>query len=167
MMKKKQKKNIGLPPGTVMYTGQSTELDIRINYVEFSADKYKEELDQGEERVLLHPSNLNLVQWYDIRGLHDENLIKKIGGIFSMHPLAIEDAVDVSQRPLYTEYDTGAFLSMKNALFDESTYKIQTQNVSFYFGEGFVISFQENEDDLFKGIRNRLANSASRIRHKK
>lgn len=166
-MKKKRKKNIGLPPGTAMYTGQKSDLLIRINYVEFNEHSYKEELDQKENRVLLHPSNLNLVQWYDIRGLHDEELINKIGAIFSMHPLAIEDAVDVMQRPLFTEYASGAFVSMKSVLFDDVSYKITTQSVSFYFGEGFVISFQENEDDLFQEIRSRLANEQSRIRHKK
>jgi len=117
---KKWKKNIGLPPGTVQYTGQMTELDIRINYVEFNESHYKEELNQQHDKVRLHPSDLKLNQWYDIRGLHDEE---------ELH--------------------------------------IHTQNVALYFGNGFVISFQENEDDLFEAIRDRLHNANARIRLKR
>lgn len=163
----KKKKNIGLAPGTVLYTGQKTDLPIRINYIEFTDENYKEELDQDESNVVLHPSNLNIVQWYDIRGLHDEKMIQEIGNTFGMHPIAIEDAVDVTQRPVYTEYDKGVFITLKNLSFDEEKYKLNTQHISLYFGEGFVISFQEDEDDLFEKLRLRIKNISSRVRHKK
>jgi len=161
------KKNIGLPPGTVQYTGQQTELDIRINYLEYNDSHYREELDQEHNKVRLHPSNLNLNQWYDIRGLHNEELIRKIGETFSMHPIAIEDAVDVNQRPMFTDYDSGAFISFKSIFYDEKELRIHTQNVALYFGNGYVISFQENEDDLFEPIRDRLNNETARIRQKR
>jgi len=164
---KKWKNNIGLPPGTVQYTGQMTELDIRINYVEFNESHYKEELNQQHDKVRLHPSDLKLNQWYDIRGLHDEELIRKIGDTFSMHPIAIEDAVDVNQRPMFNDYYSGAFISFKSIFYDEEELHIHTQNVALYFGNGFVISFQENEDDLFEAIRDRLHNANARIRLKR
>lgn len=161
------KKNIGLPPGTIQYTGQKTELDIRINYLEYNESHYREELDQQHNKVRLHPSNLKLNQWYDIRGLHNEELIRKIGDTFSMHPIAIEDAVDVNQRPMFTAYDSGAFISFKSIFYDEKDFRIHTQNVALYFGNGYVISFQENEDDLFEPIRERLHNENARIRQKR
>lgn len=163
---KLRKKNIGLPPGTVLYTGQKTDLEIRINYIQFDESDYKEELDQDERHVVLHPSNLDLVQWYDIRGLHDEDLINKIGDIFSIHPIAKEDAVDVTQRPVFTEYENAAFISLKCVELDKNQ-NLVIQHVSVYFGEGFVISFQENEDDIFSDIRTRIKNPSSRIRIKK
>ncbi len=163
----KKHKGLGLPPGTTLYTGQKIDLDIRINYIEFSDDYYKEEIDQNEERVLLHSSDKNIVQWYDIRGLHDVNLINKIGSIFKMHPIAMEDAVDVLQRPSFIEYDNAAFISLKSVNYNDQTNKIALQNVSLYFGEGFVISFQEHEDDIFEDIRSRIKNINARIRHRK
>jgi len=150
-----------------MYTGQSTDVPIRINYIEFTASNYREELDQDPEGVVLHTSNLDIVQWYDIRGLYDEALIQKIGDIFSMHPIAIEDAVDVTQRPVYTEYEDAAFISMKSIDFDDARLKMVSQNVSVYFGDGFVLSFQEHKDDLFEKIRARIKNPNARIRQKK
>ncbi len=162
-----KRRNIGLPPGTALYTGQKTDLPIRINYIQFTEEEYREDTDQNAEDVELHPSNLNIVQWYDIRGLHDELLIKKIGDIFSMHPIALEDAIDVNQRPVFTEYDNSAFLSFKSVSFDDETLKMGAQNVALYFGEGFLISFQENEDDLFVELRKRIKNPNARIRQKK
>jgi magnesium transporter len=163
----KKQKNVGLAPGTVLYTGQKTDLPIRINYIEYTPEKYNEELNQSIERVVLHPSNLKLVQWYDIRGLHDEKLIENIAKVFSMHPIAIEDAVDVTQRPVFTEYDDAAFISLKCVYFDDANFRMNAQNIAIYFGEGFVLSFQENEDDLFEKIRTRIKSQTTRVRHKK
>lgn len=166
-MKSKKKKNIGLAPGTVTYTGEKTDLEIRINYIQYHEDEYREELDQKVENVVLHPSNLNIVQWYDIRGLHNEEMIQKIADIFSMHPIAVEDAVDVNQRPVYIEYDDSAFIALKSIDFKNKKHEIVFQNVALYFGEGFVISFQEHDDDLFDKLRSRIKNQNARIRHKK
>ena len=36
--------------------------------------------------------------WIDVQGLGDEAVLRRIGAIFDVHPLALEDAVNVPQR---------------------------------------------------------------------
>lgn len=160
----KVRKNFGLPPGAVMYTGSDRNVDVKVSYIEFNQESLKEEYSESAKKVILHPSIPNIIQWYDIRGLQDENLIKSISERFSMHPLAIEDATDVYQRPTFIEYANGLYVALKSIKFNQDTLKVEKQALSIYFGQGFVISFQEYSDDAFDGIRKRLILSKGKVR---
>lgn len=163
MVKKIRKPNS--PPGTIHYTGKKTDQPVRVTYVEFSEDNYLEETFSSDGSIQL--SNKPITQWYDIRGLHHEELIRKIGETFNMHPLSVEDAVDVYKRPEFLEYDSGLFISLKALQYNNKVKKIIPQTVSLYFGNGFILTFQEHEDDLFHSLRERIKNKSGRIRSRK
>ncbi len=154
-----------MPPGATKYNGHFVNIDIQIDYIEYSATHYKHE-SSSANGLILHPSIMDKVQWYDIRGLHDENVINSISKRFDMHPLAVEDAVDVHQRPSFTEYDKGQHISLKVLHFDKATAKVSREAVSIYFGTGFVISFQEREQDTLQPLKSRIEGSKGRIRSK-
>lgn len=160
----KRKQNQNSPPGTIKYTGKRSDISIRVNYIEYDVDHYKQESFSDNGRI--HLSKSEIIQWYDIRGLHNEELIRKISETFGMHPLAIEDAVDVYKRPEYSEYSDGQFFSLKALNYNTKDQQIHFQAVSIYFGKSFVITFQENEDDLFALLRDRIELSKGRIRNR-
>ena len=163
----KKKRNTGLPPGSARYTGSNTTVDVAVSYVEYDVDTIRMELDRHGKDIILHPSVSQKVQWYDVLGLHDDDLIRSIGERFQMHPLALEDAVDVYQRPSYTEYEQGHFFTMKAIHYDRATRTVARQSVALYFGDGFLLTFQEHDDDLFVPLRQRLEASKGRIRTRK
>jgi len=167
MKKHRQKKrNVGLPPGSVLYTGSINDTQVQVSYVSYDDENITEESSHSGQ-LTLHPSDQSKVQWYDIRGLHDEDLIRSIGTRFSMHPIALEDAVDVHQRPAYTEYEDGHFISLRALRFDRNDLKLRQETLGLYVGEGFVLTFQEQETDTLKSIRERLLKSKGRIRGRK
>jgi len=43
--------------------------------------------------------NTGNVSWVDVRGLGSEKILKRLGGVFNLHPLVLEDVVNVPQRP--------------------------------------------------------------------
>ena len=106
------------------------------------------------------------ITWYDVRGVHDLELIGKIGEKFAIHPLALEDIVDTQQRPKFEEYETGIFFTLRSLSFKENNLELQTEQISIYVGNKFLLSFQEDDDDLFTEIRKRLKRSSGRIRHR-
>lgn len=161
-----KKRKVGLPPGTLIYTGDKTDIDISITYVEYDEQNHIAETYSKSEKLPIHQSNENKVQWYDIRGLHDTNLIQAIANGFGVHTLAMEDIVDVHKRPSHVEYKNGHFISLKSFSYDKENQEVQPQTVSLFLGKGFVLSFQEHEDDIFKLLRDRIEGSKGRIRQR-
>ena len=159
-------RKIGLPPGTLIYTGERTDIPVSITYVEYDAKYYNIEMYDKGEQLPIHQSNENIVQWYDIRGLHDIDLIQQIAVSFGVHSLAMEDIVDVHRRPSYDEYQNGHFISLKAFEYNSQEKEVLPQTISLFFGKGFVLSFQEHKDDVFKVLRERIANSKGRIRQR-
>ncbi|MFT4565082.1 MAG: magnesium transporter [Saprospiraceae bacterium] len=161
-----KKRKIGLPPGSLVYTGTKTDIDVKITYIEYNEAYHQLETYEKSESLPIHQSNEAIVQWYDVRGLHDINLMQKIAESFGVHALAMEDIVDVHKRPSYVEYKNGHFISLKAFEYNTTKKEVEPQTISLFFGKGFVLSFQEHEDDIFQPLRERIANSKGRIRQR-
>jgi magnesium transporter len=159
----KRKRNIGSIPGTFVYTGSKTNVPVSVNYIQYNSTDYKEEsaLENGD--FLIYPPDDDHIQWYDIRGLHDTELLEQIAAAFKIHPLAIEDAMDVYQRPTYVEYIDAHFISLKLLFFDKENKTVKQESIAIYFGDKFLISFQEHADDAFKTIRERIIQKKGRV----
>ena len=91
--------------------------------------------------------------WLDCVGLANIDLIADIGRIFNLHPLAMEDTVNTGQRPKVDFFDDHAFIVL--SMIDEQA-SHRYEQVSFFVGEGFVVSFQEREGDPFGPVRKRI-----------
>ncbi len=163
-MAKRSKKKIGLPPGAVIFTGKRKVDQINIHYLQYNEQELEEQVLDNRSITNFHQPNLQYVQWYDIRGLHDIDLIQQIGGIFKVHPLALEDIANTFERPKMDEYTEGIFITIKALSFDKTEQTTRFEQVAFYLGQNFVLSFQEKADDLLVNIRQRLHQSAGRIR---
>ncbi|MEZ5042471.1 MAG: magnesium/cobalt transporter CorA [Saprospiraceae bacterium] len=163
-MSKKKRKKAGLPPGSVVFTGKRKVEKINIHYLQYNEFEIKEANLDNQSISSFHAPVDQFVQWYDLRGLHDTALIEEIGKVFNVHPLALEDIADTHQRPKLDEYDGGVFISLKALSFLSDTKEVKTEQVSLYFGKSFLLSFQEDETDLFLKVRERLQLGNGRIR---
>jgi magnesium transporter len=160
----KHKTKVGLPPGTIKYTGKKGGIPLKLNLLEYNVDSHQSETFEDVRKAIIHKAKEGVVQWYDVRGLHDEAFIQKIGDIFEIHSLALEDIADVYKRPEYSEFANGHFISLKYIHFQKGVLNIQ--NVSVYFDAGFVLTFQEDDDDVFTHLRERIEKSQGKIRLK-
>lgn len=91
--------------------------------------------------------------WLDCVGLADVKLIEDVGALFGLHMLALEDAVNVGQRAKAEFFETNVFFVL--SMIDEAASRRHEQ-VSFFFGEHFVVSFQERGGDPFDPVRRRI-----------
>ncbi len=165
-MAKKTRKKLGLPPGSLVFTGKQKIDKVLINYLEYDQENYRTESPENDSFATLHQPVDNLVQWYDIRGLHDLEVIQKLGTTFHLHPLVLEDIADTQQRPKYEEYDNGIIIILKALTFNTTEIRVKTEQISVYLGPDFLLSFQEDKTDLFHLIRERIRLSKGRIRKK-
>ena len=160
----KRMRTIGAVPGEVVFTGEQKLAEVEIQYIEYNEEEIFEESVTGESIQNYHEPDESLMQWYDIRGLHNTEFIQEIGEIFSIHQLVLEDVADTYQRPKYEEYDNGIFITFKKMKLNESSFDIEQQQISIYFGNGFLISFQEESSDIFHNVKERLRKASGRIR---
>ena len=49
--------------------------------------------------------NPSMMKWINVNGVHKVDIIEKIGEVFTIHPLTLEDIVNTNQRPKFEEYD--------------------------------------------------------------
>lgn len=105
------------------------------------------------------------VIWLDCVGLGDVELVAQIGSTFGLHPLALEDTVNVGQRPKVDFFEDHAFVVV--SMIDDPGSN-RYEQISTFFGEDFVVTFQERKGDPFNAIRKRIHYSQpNRIRTRK
>lgn len=152
----------GLPPETAIYTGQAEAQSV-VNIVQYNDGFFDEKILRGPDCVL---STTDKVTWYDVRGLNETPIVEHIGQTFQMHPLAVEDILNTSQRPKWEDYPNGIFIIIRALRFNDKTDDFIAEQVSFYLEKQILLTFQEDVDDLFKIIRERLRNGHGKIRQK-
>jgi magnesium transporter len=162
MSKRKNKR--GLSPGSVVFTGQRKVEHVLIHHLQYDASDLSEDVIDSASKSSLKKSITEKVDWYDIRGMHDTELIMYLGKTFDIHPLVQESIVDINQRPKFEEYSKGLFIVLRSLKFDPVELKIKREHVAIYFNDGFIASFQETESDLFEFVRKRIQADKSRIR---
>ncbi len=159
-----KKRKTGLPPGTLIYTGNKVDLDVTVTYTVYNSEEYEIEIYDNNSPLHIHQSEEHRIQWYDVRGLHDTELIKNIANTYEIHALAMEDIVDVHKRPSHVEYSNGHFISLKTFEYDKESNEVKPQSISIFLGNGFILTFQEYEDDIFRTIRDRISKGNGRLR---
>ncbi len=101
------------------------------------------------------------VIWIDVQGLGDVELIEALGETFDLHDLALEDVVNVHQRPKVEPFDDHLFIVSRMPV---STEEVQTEQLALFLGRNFVLTFQERHGDQFEPVRERVRRDGSRIR---
>lgn len=97
-------------------------------------------------------------------GVHQLENIEKIGKKFKIHPLVLEDIMNTGQRPKMEDFENFLFIVLKMFQYDENETQTKTEQVSLIIGSSYLISFQENEGDVFDLIRERIRTDRGRIR---
>ncbi|MEZ4792857.1 MAG: magnesium/cobalt transporter CorA [Gelidibacter sp.] len=103
------------------------------------------------------------VTWINVNGLNNIEDISNLGKHYQLHPLTLEDIGNTNHRPKMDEFDNYLFIVFKMLYFkneDELTY----EHMSMIVGEGYVLTFQEADGDVFNDLRERISNGKGRIR---
>ncbi len=160
---KKASKRIGHIPGSLIYTNEKKMEKAKITIIDYDEKNFQErEAERVEESFPFKETPT--VTWINIDGIHNVDIIEKIGEHFDLHSLILEDILNTGQRPKYDDLEDYIFVVLKMLYYDEKKQEINSEQVSIVLGSNFVITFQEKEGDVFKSIRERIRNSKGRIR---
>jgi magnesium transporter len=160
---RKRDKKMGLPPGTPVFVGDKKTEETKITLLDYDEIQLEEKLVVEVEECFAFKET-STVTWINVDGVHDVDVIQKLGEKFGLHPLILEDIVNTQQRPKMEEFEDYIYVVLKMLYVDEETKETQIEQVSLIVGENYVVSFQEKEGDIFEPIRTRIRNGKGRIR---
>jgi magnesium transporter len=151
---------VGARPGTLLIRPDA--LSTRIKAIVYEGEGcYEAELeDESELRaVLARPGK----KWIEVEGLRDEAKLRFVAAAFGMHPLALEDAVNVPHRPKSDAYDEHQLYIARMVLPGENC-RCQSEQVTVLFNRSWVLTFQERYADVLDPVRKRLRHPQGQMR---
>ncbi len=160
-MFRKRHPPVGSMPGTLVTEPGGAKPVIRI--MSYTTEGVKEEEGVTDLEALRQYVGSAGVTWVDVQGLGDEQVLRTIAGIFEIHPLALEDAVNVPQRPKSESYeDQHLFIARMTRVAEKN--RIDAEQVSFFIGAHYILTFQELYGDVFDPVRKRIRAGKGPIR---
>lgn len=160
---KKRSKKVGLPPGTLIHFGEKKAGEVNVTIIDYDETHFQEKEVKTIEECFSFKDR-QTVTWINVEGLHQVDILEKLGSCYGMHPLILEDIVTTDQRPKMEDFGDHMYIVMK-MFYNGKRNPIVTEQISLILGQNFVISFQEGiEGDVFNPIRERIRDNKGRIR---
>ena len=160
---KKRSKKAGLPPGTLVHIGEKKAETPKITIMDYDEAHFQEKETKTIEECLLFKDKPT-VTWINIDGLHQVEILERLGECYGLHPLVLEDILNTDQRPKMEDYGEYLFIVLRMLNYNDKSSEIEAEQISLILGTNFVLSFQEKEGDTFNPIRERIRNGKGRIR---
>ena len=151
----------GLPPGSLIHIGKILTDSVTVNLTEFNSAEITQKKIQSLDGLDVNNSSFN--SWIEICGLHETRIIESFGKVLNINPLMLEDILNTEHRPKFDIQDGLLFLTLK-AFSLSGLNEIQSEQVSFVLGQGFLVSFQESDHSWFEPVKSRLKGPSGKIR---
>ncbi len=152
------------PPGPMRITIAPGAAKPRIDVLSFGPDTdvatiRRQPVDDIADLPELPPGHS--IQWVNVVGLGDARTLQAIGQRFHIHPLTLEDIANSVQRPKVEPYDGYLLIITRapighNGDANNGNDALVAEQISICVGPDFVLTFQEQNDDIFDAVRERL-----------
>jgi len=105
------------------------------------------------------------VTWVEVMGLGNEDILQRLGRVFKLHPLILEDIVNVPQRPKVDDYEDQVVIIARMVTPRQRTTGFHSEQVSFVLGKHYLLTVQEEPvRDCLGTVRTRIRNNKSNVR---
>lgn len=148
----------GTPPGTIHVDPAAKVSTIRV--MAYSPNDFLEEDNFSLQRLSELQSRFSVV-WVDITGLGSRELLEDLTQRLKLHPLAMEDVVNVHQRAKADPFEDYLFV-VARMLDNENS--LSSEQISMFVMKGLIVSFQERPGDCWDPIRQRMRQARGRVR---
>jgi magnesium transporter len=162
----KLSEKVGLPPGSIVYTGAPKEGKVGISLLQYDEKNVKSLESENFSEIKDHLQTKE-VNWINFNSLHDVDLIVEAGSKFDIHNLTLEDIVHVGHQPKMEEYDNYLFFTMKIIKPNQEDETFSVEQISFVLAKDILLSFQEYKGDPFDNIRDRIKTGKGKARGRK
>src|SRR6056297_1823834 len=124
-------------PGDIVIT-KEMQLPV-IQVIDFNQDKITQNSVETVRGLSKVPEGFT--RWIDIQGLGDKKVLEELKSEFIIHPLIMEDVVNIPQRVKVDFLDDYVFLVLK-MFYQQNQDDFIEEQLSIILGKNYVISFQ-------------------------
>ncbi len=144
----------GSMPGTLkIESDASPPIIVLIDYNQANATRLQVETPEAIAPYL----DTQSVSWVDVQGLGSEDILQRLGRVFHLHPLVLEDVVNVPQRPKVEDYEDQLVIVTRMVMLKQNTQGFISEQVSFILGKYYLLTVQEEPAyDSFGPVRQRI-----------
>ena len=161
MAKRKRMKRWNAPgtaPGTLAAHAEAEGIPVEVTLVRYDEERFEERPLPREELPVLSVPREGVL-WLDVKGLSDPVLVRAVGERFGFHPLALEDALNVPQRPKVDGYGDHALVVLREVVLPDGP-----EQVTLFVADRLVVTFRERGGASFDAVRRRLREKAGALR---
>ncbi len=157
---------IGMAPGTLVIDEDASPTELMlIDYSDRRAIRRRLPSPEAAANYLDSES----VSWIDLQGLGNEDVLNRLGEVFQLHPLVLEDVVNVPQRPKIEYYGDQLLIIARMVIAkvddDDETNRFTSEQLSFVLGKNYLLTVQEElQKDCLDPVRNRIRTGQGLIR---
>ena len=151
----KRKEDIGLSPYELKFRGRHRSREVQMTVFDVDADDAQEVAIRTVEELQPYKGSDRLI-WLNIDGLHNEALMGELAENLHIPAEILSDVMEPATRPQLEEFDDGFFVSIKMMQFNEKSHQISIDNLSIVLMNNMLITFLEEESDMFHPVQERL-----------
>ena len=134
----KRSRKSGLPPGTPVHIGERKAGAPRMSLVHYDGE-HLAEAEVTDVSVCQAWLGRPGVTWFNIEGVHQIDLLERVGAVFGLHPLVLEDIANTGQRPKVEDYGGYLYIVLRMLSLHAATQEVVGEQVSLVLGPDFVI----------------------------
>lgn len=158
----KRSKKAGLPPGTLVHIGKKRTEKTRVRLINYDESSFLDKETEAPEEYCAARAATGIT-WVNVDGIHQIDLLQRIGECFGLHPLVLEDIMNTDQRPKMEDFGDYVYIVLKMLSLNDRG-EIAAEQVSLILGKNFVLSFREQHSDIFDPIAERIKSGKGFIR---
>jgi magnesium transporter len=156
-------RKVGMPPGSLVYTGDKGHLPAKITITRYNEQTITErQVDSFTACQLV--GDPGEVTWINVTGISKVTDLEKLGECFKIHPLVLEDILEVGQRPKVEDYDDYLYIVLNAIRSVAEAEELVAEEISLVLGSHYLLSFYPGDGDIYASIRERLLQAKGRIR---
>lgn len=160
---------VGMTPGTLVIDEDASPT--RLTLIDYNRAKASRKILRSPEEAANY-LDTESISWIDLQGLGNEDVLNRLGSVFHLHPLVLEDVVNVPQRPKIEYYNDQLLIITRMVMltsgYDENedeAPKFESEQLSFVLGKNYLLTVQEElNQDCLDPVRRRIRKNQGLIR---
>ena len=153
----KRRASPGTPPGTLLIDPNASTTSIKV--MAFDCQNVR---DQSISHVSELKNYLGKFRnlWIDVTGLGSEKVLRELAELLKLHPLSMEDVINVHQRAKLDRFENHLFIVARMIDGEDAR---DSEQLSFFMMNGILVSFQERPGDCWEPVRQRIRSNHGKV----